>query len=86
MAISKVRGYTYQPWAVCITTGCKREWPASSATRDLAKQHAKTAGHHVQIVQENHDHWAPADYDFGAMDKSDEELAAMDPRNQVGSV
>lgn len=80
MAISKVRGYSFHPWAVCITTGCAWQMNCSDATRDMAKQHARSRGHHVQIVQENYDHWAPDGYDFGAKDKTDEEMAALNER------
>lgn len=80
MALSKVRGYSFHPWAVCITTGCPWEMNSSGATRDLAKQHARNRGHHVQIVQETHDHWAPDGYDFGAQDKTDEEMDVLDAK------
>lgn len=78
MGISKVRGYNFHPWAVCITTGCSWQADPSSMTRVHAKQHAAWRGHHVQIVQENHDHWAPNDYDFETQDKSHEELEQLD--------
>lgn len=80
MSISKVRGYRLHPWAVCITSGCDWEMRSSGLTRDLAKRHAKIVGHHVQIVQENHDHWAPDNYDFSTRDKTDEEMAALNKR------
>lgn len=77
MTLSKVRGYHYHPYATCITTGCTWKMNASGATRQLAKDHARFRGHHVQIIQENHDHWAPDDYDFATQDKTDEEIEAL---------
>lgn len=76
MGISKVRGYSFHPWAICVTTGCPWKASASSGTRDEAKLHARLLQHHVQIVQENHGHWAPDGYDFDT-DKSDDELAYL---------
>lgn len=73
MSVDKVRGYNFYPWAVCITAGCSWDLGASDRTRWMAKEHAKVKGHHVQVVQENHDHYAPSGYEF-SQDKSDDEL------------
>lgn len=84
MSVDKVRGYNYHPWAVCITTDCQWEHRASDQTRRLAKEHVEIRGHHVQVVQENHDHYAPSDYEFAVEDKTDEELARLNRGMGIG--
>lgn len=50
----------------------------SPSTRGRAKSHVKVAGHHIEIIVERHEQWAPDGYDFENNDKPVEEIQAMD--------
>ena len=59
MNVVRSASVTYRPLSECLEAGCNFGTDPSSLSRDQAKRHVGSTGHHVRVITETVDLYVP---------------------------